>query len=256
MAKPRVIVLAGYGLNCEDETAHAFGLAGARAEIVHINDLVDGSKKLKNYQIMAIPGGFSFGDDTGAGLAYANKLKNHLAKQLQDFVAANKLVIGICNGFQILANAGMLPGALTFNSSARYTDRWVDLKIQSDSPWLAGMKTLSVPIAHGEGRYVADTATLHELERTGRVAALYAKGEICKFQELAANPNGSTKNIAAITNHAGRVFGIMPHPERAMFFTQLPHWTLLKERLRRLGKPLPKFAPGLQIFKNAVNYFK
>src|SRR6185503_18071766 len=104
MAKPNVIVLAGYGLNCEDETAHAFGLAGARAEIVHINDLVDGTKKLKNYQIMAIPGGFAFGDDTGSGRAYANKLKNHLKSQLQDFISGDRLVIGICNGFQILTN--------------------------------------------------------------------------------------------------------------------------------------------------------
>ncbi len=256
MAKPNVIVLAGYGLNCEDETAYAFALAGARTDIVHINDLVAGSKKLKNYQIMAIPGGFAFGDDTGSGRAYANKLKNHLAEQLRDFVSADKLVIGICNGFQVVVNAGLLPGALTFNSSARYTDRWVDLKIQGDSPWLVGMKILSVPIAHAEGRYVADKPVFDQLEREKQVVATYAVGEICKLQQLPANPNGSTRDIAALTAHGGRVFGIMPHPERAMFFTQLPHWTLLKERLRRSGKPLPKFGPGLQVFKNAVNYFR
>jgi len=256
MAKPSVIVLAGYGLNCEDETAHAFELAGARAEIVHINDLVDGTKKLKNYKIMAIPGGFSFGDDTGSGKAYANKLKNHLSAQLKEFVEKDKLVIGICNGFQVLTNSGLLPGALVFNSNARYTDRWVDLKIESETPWLAGIKTLSVPIAHGEGRFVADEKTLKDLERGKRVVARYTTGEICKLQDLPANPNGATKDIAAITSHNGRVLGIMPHPERAMFFTQLPHWTLLKERLRRSSKPLPKSGPGLQIFKNAVNYFK
>src|SRR6185295_14469750 len=160
MGKPSVIVLAGYGLNCEDETARAFELAGAKADIVHINDLIDGTKKLKNYKIMAIPGGFSFGDDTGSGKAYANKLKNHLSAQLKEFVEKDKLVIGICNGFQVLTNSGLLPGALVFNSNARYTDRWVDLKIESETPWLAGIKTLSVPIAHGEGRFVADEKTL------------------------------------------------------------------------------------------------
>ncbi len=254
--KPKVIVLAGYGLNCEDETAYAFELAGGRAEIVHINDLVAGAKKLKNYQVLAIPGGFSFGDDTGSGKAYANKLKNHLSAQLKEFVTKDKLVIGICNGFQVLTNSGLLPGALVFNSNARYTDRWVDLKMESETPWLVGIKTLSVPIAHGEGRFVANAEILKKLEHDKRITARYTLGEICKLQNLPANPNGATKDIASITAYGGRVLGIMPHPERAMFFTQLPHWTNLREKYRRSGKSLPKFGPGLQIFKNAVGYFR
>src|SRR5258708_9227606 len=131
MAKipPKVMVLAGYGLNCEDETKYAFELAGAKAEIVHINDLVARIKSLNSYQILAIPGGFSYGDDTGSGKAYANKLKNHLAKKLSEFAQADKLIIGICNGFQILTHLGLFPGALTFNDNNRYTDRWVDVKI-------------------------------------------------------------------------------------------------------------------------------
>src|ERR1051326_6224533 len=128
MTQPRAIILSGYGLNCEEETAHVFTLAGAKADIVHINDLVNGVKSLRSYQILAIPGGFSYGDDTGSGRAYANKLKNHLHDERNKFVTADKLVIGICNGFQILTQAGLLPGALLFNSNARYTARWVDLQ--------------------------------------------------------------------------------------------------------------------------------
>src|SRR3989338_5082256 len=182
MAKPKVIVLAGYGLNCEDETAYAFNLAGAQADIVHINDLINGRKNLKQYQIMAIPGGFSYDDDTGSGKAYANRLKNHLAQDLASFTNGDRLVIGICNGFQVLTNLGFLPGALTFNSNARYTDRWVDLKITGDGPWLKDIKTLSVPIAHGEGKFYADKRTLNKLKKDKAIgiAAKYFKGEICK----------------------------------------------------------------------------
>ena len=256
MAKPSAIILAGYGLNCEDETAFAFQLAGARADIVHINDLVAGEKKLKNYQIMAIPGGFSYGDDTGSGKAYANKLKNHLKNELDKFVARDTLTIGICNGFQVLTNLGLLPGALLNNESARYTDRWVDLKIEGQGPWLRGIKELSVPIAHAEGKYFLDVKALKRLNADQRVGARYTKGEICRYQNLAANPNGALESIASVTSADGRVFGIMPHPERAMFFTQLPHWPLLAQVYRRANKPLPKNGPGLEIFKNAVKYFK
>ncbi|MGC9599404.1 MAG: phosphoribosylformylglycinamidine synthase I [Minisyncoccia bacterium] len=256
MKPPRAIVLSGYGLNCEDETKFAFDLAGARADIVHVNDLVAEKGKLKNYQILAIPGGFSYGDDTGSGKAYANKLKNHLRDELEEFVSRDRLVIGICNGFQILTNLGLLPGALLPNTSARYTVRWVDLKITGETPWLRGIKTLMVPIAHGEGRYYADEKTLAAMEKSHSIAAKYTKGEICKYQDLAANPNGAMKDIASIAARKGRILGTMPHPERAIFFTQLPHWPYLKEKLERAGKKLPVHGPGLQVFKNAVGYFK
>jgi len=260
--QPKIIVLSGYGLNCEQETAFAFELANGKAEIVHINDLVDGSKKLSSYQILAVPGGFSYGDDTGSGLAYANKLNNHLRAEIQNFIAKDKLVIGICNGFQILTNLGVLPGALTFNDNARYTIRWVDLKTTSPegrplgSPWLKGVRKLSLPIAHGEGKYMADEATLKPLKKNNQIAFQYAKGEICKYQDLAANPNGALMDIAGVTDATGRILGMMPHPERAIFFTQSPAWPIMKEKLVRAGKPLPKYGAGLQIFKNAVNYFK
>jgi phosphoribosylformylglycinamidine synthase subunit PurQ / glutaminase len=252
---PKIIVLAGYGLNCEEETALAFNLAGGEADIVHINDLIDNPKQLLRYQILAIPGGFSYGDDLGSGRAYANKLNNHLKKHLAEFASKDKLIIGICNGFQILTNLGLLPGVLTFNDNNRYTDRWVDLKIKSNSPWLSGIKTLSVPIAHGEGKFVAADTILTGLQKQKMLAGVYYEGEICKYQGLKPNPNGSTLDIAIITSENGKILGTMPHPERAMFFTQSPNWPLLKEKMIRSGKKLPKYGPGLQIFKNAVNYF-
>lgn len=256
MRKPKIVILSGYGLNCEEETQYAFNIAGGEADIVHINDLAANPKKLQAYHILAVPGGFSYGDDTGSGKAYANKIKNHLRQALNHFISRDKLVIGICNGFQILTNLGLLPGALTFNSNARYTDRWVDLRLNSQSPWLSGIKNLSVPIAHGEGRFVAGKATLLQLKKQRQIAAVYYKGGICKYQALEPNPNGSTLDIASLTSENGKILGIMPHPERAMFFTQLPNWPLLKQKYLRQDKPLPRFGPGLQIFKNAINYFK
>ncbi|PIS15982.1 phosphoribosylformylglycinamidine synthase I [Candidatus Roizmanbacteria bacterium CG09_land_8_20_14_0_10_41_9] len=265
MAKPNVIVLSGYGLNCEEETKFAFELSGSKAEIIHINDLIQKPSIFDKYQIMAVPGGFAYGDDTGSGNAYANKLKNHLWEKIENFVRKDRLVIGICNGFQILVNLGLLPAfdknygnrqvALLHNNSARYTVRWVDLKIENNTPWFAHIKTISLPIAHGEGRFFATSEILSKLKKKKLVAARYVKREICTYQSLPANPNGALDGIAAITDESGRILGMMPHPERAIFFTHLPHWPLLKEQYLRNKKSLPKFGPGLQIFKNAVSYF-
>src|SRR5689334_12935213 len=149
--KPKVIVMSGYGLNCEEETKFAFEIAGASADIVHLNDLIASPATLREYNILAFPGGFAYGDDTGSGKAYANKFKNHLSTELEEFLKRDTLVIGICNGFQIITSLGIAPGALTFNSGGKYLDRWVDLRVVGKSPWLKGIKTLSVPIAHGEG---------------------------------------------------------------------------------------------------------
>ncbi len=257
LKKPKILVFSGYGLNCEEETKYAFELAGGKADIVHINDLIDGKKKIKNYQILAFPGGFSYGDDTGSGKAYANKVRNHLSKDLEEFVAQKKLVIGICNGFQILTNLGLLPGALTFNKKARYLDRWVDVRIENQSsPWLKGIEGLSLPIAHGEGKYFASADTLEKLNFEDKIALRYIEGEICDYQDLEANPNGSLENIAGVLGYEGRVIGMMPHPERALFVTQLPQYSYLKEKSKREGIKMPKNGPGLQIFKNAINFFK
>lgn len=255
--KPKVLVMSGYGLNCEEETKYAFEVAGGRADIVHINDLIEGEKKLNNYQIIVFPGGFSYGDDTGSGNAFANKIKNHLWEKIKTFIEKDHLVLGICNGFQILAHLGLLPVsfALTHNHSARYTVRWVDLKVQNTSPWLRGITTISLPIAHGEGNFFAQNEDLSTLNKKNMIALKYVEGEIGQYQMLTANPNGSMEDIAGITDESGKLFGLMPHPERALFFTHLPHWTYLKEKLMREGKKIPEEGPGLALFKNAIHYF-
>jgi phosphoribosylformylglycinamidine synthase I len=242
--KPKIIVMSGYGLNCEEETKFAFEKSGGLADIVHINDLIAKPKMLKNYDIMAFPGGFSYGDDTGSGKAYANKFKNHLSKELQEFLLRNTLIIGICNGFQIITNLGILPGALKHNKGGKYLNRWVDLEVKGSSPWLKRIKKISLPIAHGEGHYVVDPNNRPE------VAFKYVKGDICKFQNLDANPNGSDYDIAGVLAYNGRVLGLMPHPERAMFFHHSPLWQTKKKSKTKDG-----MGGGIKIFKNAIDYF-
>lgn len=261
MAKPSVIVFSGYGLNCEEETLRAFEMVGARGKIVHINDAIAKPTLLEKAQIVAMPGGFSYGDDTGAGKAYGNRLRGHLNPALQKFFDRDTLAIGICNGFQILTAAGILPGALLANDppaqagSGRYSCRWVDLQVVGTSPWLDGIERLSLPIAHGEGKYFVSPETLEQLKSEKAVALKYTEGEITKHFSLPANPNGSIENIAGVSAQGGRILGLMPHPERAASFFHLPHWTYLKERYFRKGEPLPLEGPGLQIFRNAVTYF-
>jgi phosphoribosylformylglycinamidine synthase len=182
------------------------------------------------------------------------------------FTEDNKLVIGICNGFQVLANLGILPAlngkygqaqvALNHNDSAKYIDRWVDLDFNGKSPWTKDIGRISLPIAHGEGNFYASPEVLREINNKNLIAAKYVEGEICKYQNLSANPNGSLENIAGITDETGKIFGLMPHPERAISFTQLPHWPLLKEKLIRQGKEIPEEYDGIQIFRNGVKYFK
>jgi phosphoribosylformylglycinamidine synthase len=266
MAKPKVLVLTGYGINCDEETQFAFERAGAIAERVHVNDLIAGDRKLGDYQILTFPGGFSFGDDTGSGNALACRVKNHLWEEVREFVSRDKLVLGICNGFQVLTRLGLLPAidekygeqqvALVHNDSARYTDRWVDLKFSGNSPWVKGIDKMMIPIAHGEGKLYADAKTLKVLNDRNLVAARYILGKACSYQSLSANPNGSLEDISALTDQTRRVFGLMPHPERALDFTQLPNWPLLKEQYKRAHEKVPQEGPGMQIFRNGVDYFK
>lgn len=249
--KPEIIIMSGYGLNCEEETKFAFEWAGGRANIVHLNDLIANPKMLRRYDILAFPGGFSYGDDTGSGKAYANKFKNHLAKELKNFLERDTLVIGICNGFQIATCLEILPGGLAWNKCGRYIDRWVDLEVAGKSPWLSGIRKISLPIAHGEGKYVSTG-------KNTEVALKYVKGEICKFQNLEKNPNGSMHDIAGVLAYNGRVMGLMPHPERAMFAHQNPMWFSKKGRTfsNSQGSTLKYEGAGLQIFKNAIKYFQ
>lgn len=255
-SKPKVIIFSGYGLNCEEETKFAFEEAGGKADIVHINDVIANPKMLLKYQILAMPGGFSYGDDTGSGKAYGNRLRNHLGEIIAEFIKRDTLMLGVCNGFQILTAADIVSGALTYNESARYMDRWVDLEVDGKSPWTKGMKTISLPIAHGEGKYVPPAEGIGALEDSDAIAFRYTEGPICQYQDLAANPNGSAGNIAAITAANGRILGMMPHPERGIFFHQRPDFQQLREKLKAAGKPIPKYGDGFKLFQNAINYFK
>ncbi len=261
--KTTALVLSGYGLNCELETKHAFEVVGVKSKIIHVNKLVSNKKLLDKNNILVFPGGFSFGDDLGSGLAYANKIKNNLMKELIAFVEEEKLVLGVCNGFQVLANIGLLPGlnkeygkisvALQHNDSARFLDRWVDLEIESKkSPWLKNLKKLILPIAHGEGKFFAEPKTLKKLNEKKLIAVKYVIGEISENQKLPFNPNGSIQNIAGITNETGNVLGLMPHPERAIYTTQLPNWI----RLKKTKKTIPKYTNTIKIFENAKKYFE
>ncbi|MFH1012121.1 MAG: phosphoribosylformylglycinamidine synthase I [Candidatus Peregrinibacteria bacterium] len=265
--KPKALILTGYGINCEEETAFAFERAGGEAEVVHVNDLIDGVKKMDDFQILAVPGGFSYADDTGAGNALANRIKNNLGDQLIQFVQSDKLAIGICNGFQVLTNLGLVPAleekygerqaALAWNDNARYTDRWVWLKASSKKcVWTKGLSLLHCPIAHGEGKFTMPEEGLDLLENSDQVVFRYVRedGGTSKGK-FPFNPNGSLRDIAGVCDPSGRVLGMMPHPERFLHVTHEENWTLKRELAKREGKVLPNEGFGLQIFKNGVDYF-
>lgn len=262
----KVIVLAGYGLNCEEETLHAFKSVGLDGNIRHINDLIDNPKELDSYQILAVPGGFSYGDDTGSGNAFAQKMKLALWGALEKFVARDTLTIGICNGCQILVNLGLVPAlsaygkrdvAVTYNESARYQCRWIDLQFSGKSPWVEGIERMHVPVAHGEGRFMFEPETLKIIESNGQIVARYIKPDGSKANgEFPFNPNGSAADIAAMTDKTGRVLAIMPHPERGMFVWQRDDFHEIKDAAQREGRALPEDSDGLLIFKNAAKYFK
>lgn len=275
MSSPRVCVLRAPGTNCDIETAHAFDLAGGTSDRVHLFRLLEDPSLLAQYQILCIPGGFSYGDDIGAGVIFSRQLRGQLNDAMREFLNADKLVLGICNGFQTILKAGLLMRrgiedtseapyedkvTLTWNNSGRYTDRWVRLKVTStNSVFLKGIDEMEVPIAHAEGRIaVVNDSVLQSLRDAQQISlcywnddanALAAKsGDPTSIGILPepANPNGAIANIAGLSDSTGRVLGLMPHPERYLFATQHPQWT-------RLG--LKGDGEGLQLFRNAVEYF-
>jgi len=266
MAKPKVLIFSGYGLNSEEEARYSIELVGGKADIMHLNDIIENKNILQKYQMLIFPGGFAYGDDTGSGNAYANKLRNHLWGELRKFIEKDTLIAGFCNGCQILSQLGLIPAiehrygekqmTLLHNTTSRYVNRWVDLKSCNTSIWTKNITTISAPMAHGEGRVYATDAVLKTMNDKNLIAFRYTVGMMCTYLDLAANPNGSTEDIAGVTDETGRILGLMPHPERGSEFTHLPNWPYLKELLLRQGKKLPTEGPGLQIFKNAVEYFK
>ncbi len=253
--EPRALILTGYGINCEKESKFAFEKSGGKADIFHINELIERPDAMESYNFLMIPGGFAFGDDLGSGKVLANKIKFRLKDKLLDFINAGKLVLGTCNGFQVLVKLGMLPYpdltqrvTLTVNDSGHFEDRWVRLKFNAASPCIftKGIDYMALPVRHGEGKFLpADQNVLADLTEKNLVAAQYCdeQGRLAGYPH---NPNGSISNIAGICDPTGRVYGMMPHPEAFNEITNSPMWQTgtIKE------------AQGLWIFRNAIAYIR
>jgi len=244
----KALVLRTAGTNCDYETVTALELSGATVDLLHLSEVLAEPDRIHQYSLMVIPGGFSYGDDIAAGKILANELKLKLYKPLEKYVKEGKLLIGICNGFQVLVKSGLLPGneavmgiqeaTLGHNLSGRFQCEWVSLfKEKSKAKWLDHLpKTFDLPIAHGEGRFMAkNSGTLRKLGQNGQVIFRY-KGR---------NPNGSDQAIAGICNIAGNVVGLMPHPERYIDSTQHPAWT---------SRKITGSTPGLSFWQGAVQY--
>lgn len=260
MAKPRVLIVRAPGTNCDIETAFAFELAGADAQRLHVNQIIEHPRLAEQFQILCFPGGFSYGDDIAAGRIAAVQWQTRLSDTLAQFRSEDRLVLGICNGFQIMMRLGIFfddevdetPATLTWNRQARFESRWVHLKPESDHcVFLRGISEIYLPMAHAEGRFLMrDAATQQKLQADKQIALRYCDphggtrdGEL----NFPWNPNGAQANVAGICDVSGRVFGLMPHPERFLFPTNHPNWTRMVS--------LPEHGDGLRLFQNAVTYF-
>jgi phosphoribosylformylglycinamidine synthase I len=243
----KALILRTAGTNCDEETAHALRLAGADVEVLHINQFISRQRSLDDYQILIIAGGFSYGDDIAAGKVLANELRSKLGSDLSAFIAQGRLVIGICNGFQVLVKTGFLPGGdsgkqnftLAGNDSGRFQCHWIQMERENSAcSWLNQTDAdWDLPMAHGEGKFWPINA---------KVLAALEKNKQVVFRYRGENPNGSAKKIAGVCNAKGNVVGLMPHPERHVQRTQHPEWT---RREKKTGDPV-----GLQFFKAAVKY--
>jgi len=254
MSKVRTLILRAPGTNCDEETAFAFQQAGAEISLVHISQLIRREQRLEDYQIMVIPGGFTYGDDLGAGKVLANEIRLKLGSDIERFIESGCLILGICNGFQVLVKAGILPWladggspllTLAGNDSGKFECRWVHLGVNKESPcvFTKGIDSLYVPVAHGEGKLIAEPEVIAKLN----VAVYYTDESGNRNAGYPYNPNGSVEDIAGICDASGRVFGLMPHPEDHIRGTQHPQWTRLGAR---------EYGDGFQIFRNAVEWAK
>lgn len=252
MVSPRALILRAPGTNCEQEAAHAWQHAGALVETWHLNRVVERPESLDAFQILTIPGGFSYGDDLGAGRIFASRLGTVLSDALRRFRDRGGLVLGICNGFQVLVRAGLLPGAnasaaatLAHNESGHFEARWVRLASRSGrTPFLTSNEVLDLPVAHAEGRFLmADSSSIDTLDQNGQIVLKYVDETDSPTMQYPANPNGSALSAAGVCDETGRVFGLMPHPERFVDPLHDPRWT--RNGLKPEGD-------GLRIFTNAV----
>jgi len=259
MKEVRTIVLRVEGTNCDEETVIAFERAGSKVDLVHINELKRREKSLEDYQIFCIPGGFTFGDDIAAGKIFAVQLKYVLSKDVKKFVEEGKLLIGICNGFQVLVKTGLLPAlegimkkqeaTLAFNDSGYFQDRWIYMKHENKGKcfFTRGIKDIIyIPVTHAEGKFVADRDIIRKLEENDHIVFKYVDPD-GNYTGFPWNPNGSMDNIAGICNPEGNVFGLMPHPEKFIHKWMHPYWT---------RDDLPEEGDGFRIFKNAVEFAK
>jgi phosphoribosylformylglycinamidine synthase subunit PurQ / glutaminase len=255
MSKAKTLVLRAPGTNCDMEAAFAFEKAGAEVSMVHIGELIRREKKLEDYRIMALPGGFTYGDDLGSGKVIANEISLKLGDDVKRFVENGGLIIGICNGFQILVKSGILPDpvslntrqevTLTNNDSGRFECRWIYLMVNPKSKCIftKGIERMYLPVAHGEGKFVADDRILATLD----IAVYYTDEKGNTSMQYPDNPNGSLNSIAGICDSSGHIFGLMPHPERHIKNSQHPRWT---------GEDGKKQGDGFRIFQNAVEWVK
>jgi phosphoribosylformylglycinamidine synthase len=270
MTQVKALILTGFGLNCDHETALSFELAGASPHRVHINSLVDGTVHLADFHILAFGGGFSWGDDHGAGVIQAVKLKNHIGGDLLSFVDAGKLIIGICNGFQALVNLGLLPGlkrdytqrsvAITYNDCGNFRDQWVHLTANPESPcvFTKGIDRADFPVRHGEGKFIADPDVVTSLQAEKQVVFQYADETGNPANGMfPLNPNGSELDIAGICDPTGNIFGLMPHPEAYNHVTNHPDWNREKQLKKRLGQSFDaEETVGIRLFRNGVDHIR
>jgi phosphoribosylformylglycinamidine synthase subunit PurQ / glutaminase len=271
MKTVKSLIITGFGINCEEELAAAYKLAGAETKIVHLNDIFTGNISIHDFDILNFPGGFSFGDDLGSGKVLANKMKYKrlqsgklFFEEVQNFFNSGKFILGICNGFQFLVKMGLLPNlqgnfeqevTLTHNDSGKFEDRWCYCKInpQTSSPFLKNMDTIYLPVRHGEGKLIIKDENIHnEILKHNLNALSYCDDSGNVTSAYPHNPNGADLNCAGLSDKTGRIFGLMPHPEAFLSLYNHPNWATLK----RENPQISETGDGLKIFENIVNHIK